>query len=390
MISVSEALALIEEKIILLDSMELALSKSLNYVLAENVYSKIDMPPFNQSAMDGYAVCQHQSNTYSLIGEIQAGDNYSTALKPGEAIRIFTGASVPVGTSFVAQQELVSRLDGNNIELQKPFNENQNIRLKAEQIKEGELALEKGSVLNPSAIGFLATLGIEKVIVFKKPSIGILVTGNELVSPDKNLLPGQIYESNSIMLKNALHSHDFEDISMLRCSDSIQEIESAIEKLLSHDVVLISGGISVGDYDFVKPCLEKKSVQEIFYKVRQRPGKPFYFGVKNQKLIFALPGNPASTLTCFYIYVLPALNKLIGKSFNGLNKFQFKLKNNYDKTVSLGLFLKAFYQNDTVQILANQSSAMLNSFAAANCLIYLPEELTTIKDGELVDAFLIS
>jgi molybdopterin molybdotransferase len=261
--------------------------------------------------------------------------------------------------------------------------------LVGEQIKTGAIALEKNTLLNPAAIGFLATLGFTEVVVYSKPKIGLLTTGDELVKPGTPLSYGQIYESNSLMLTTSLQQYQHNKPELIKVKDDLASTQKALADLIQkNEVILISGGISVGDYDFVKTALENLGVTEEFYKIKQKPGKPIFFGTLGSKLIFALPGNPASALTCFYVYVLPALNKLAGKNFEGLKKVQRKLKNSYQKKSGLAHFLKSVSDDEFVQISDSQSSAMLNSFALANGLVFLDEAIETVNAGSVIDVIL--
>ncbi|MBI3133545.1 MAG: molybdopterin molybdotransferase MoeA [Bacteroidetes bacterium] len=389
MVTVEEALALIAENCRSLPVQHISLESALNRVLASAIFAPIHMPPFRQSAMDGYALNYTESiHTYTLIGEVAAGSGEAFILKPGDAVRIFTGAAVPDFANVVAQQEIVNRAE-RTFTLTAPVKPGQNIRLTGEQIKKGELALPKDTLLGPAAIGYLATLGIEMVDVIATPKIGLLTTGNELVKPGSELKPGQIYESNSAMISAVLQNYNFEKPERVKVKDDLKSTREALEKLIAkNDVILISGGISVGDYDFVKTALENLNVQQQFYKVKQKPGKPIFFGTKTGKLIFALPGNPASALTCLYIYVLPALYKLSGKNFSGLQQVKRKLSTTYQKKAGLAHFLKSNAGETSVKISDSQSSAMLNSFALANGLIYIPESVETIPENTLVDVYL--
>jgi molybdopterin molybdotransferase len=389
MISVDQALKIIDSKTTQLLKQKIKLQDALDFVLAESILSPINMPPFRQSAMDGYALNYDETiSEYKLIGEVAAGSGQEFNLKLGEAVRIFTGAAVPDSANVVAQQEIVNRIE-NKFTLTKEIQVGMNIRLVGEQIKVGVKALEKGIILNPAAIGFLATLGITEVEVFSKPKIGLLTTGNELIKPGTPLSHGEIYESNSLMLETAIVQHHHNKPELVKVKDDLAATQKALSDLIQkNDVILISGGISVGDYDFVKKALENLGVKEEFYKIKQKPGKPIYFGTLNQKLIFALPGNPASALTCFYIYVLPALNKSAGKKFEGLKIVKRKLKNTYQKKSGLAHFLKSVSDDEFVEISDSQSSAMLNTFAVANGLIFLPEEIELVDAGNLVDVFL--
>ncbi len=383
MVPVEKALQLVDNLIKPTQKTDtLSVSNSLGFVLAKDILSPINMPPFRQSAMDGYALGSIEEKTFSLIGEVQAGDDEDPELKKGEAIRIFTGAPVPSEAKAVIMQEKVEVIE-NKVILQESVKPNANIRPAGEQIKQGEVALTKGTTITAAGIGYLATLGITHIEVYKKPSIAIIATGNELVPPGQKLKHGQIYESNSVMLSSALKTSGFADISFYKVEDEYQATRSIIEKAIQqYDVVLISGGISVGDYDFVGKALRNLQVDEIFYKVKQKPGKPLYFAQKDNTTIFALPGNPASSLSCFYIYVLPALQKISGLQEYHLTRTTSISNSEYSKKGERAEFLKASLKNDKVTILDGQASSMLRSFALANALVYLPEEVSKVNSGD--------
>ena len=288
--------------------------KAYGHVLFEDVYSPINMPPFRQSAMDGYALSLNDNITYTIIDEVKAGDHHKPVLKAGEAVRIFTGAALPNSADAVVMQEKVS-LENKKIILENPVSPGENIRPLGEQVKKGDIALTKGINLTPAAIGYLTSIGITQVIVYKKPSITIVVTGNELVEAGCSLPYGKIYESNSGMLLSALNGLGHTDVTIHKVKDNYANIFSILEKAFArHDIVLITGGISVGDYDFVGKVLQELAVEQIFYKVKQKPGKPFFFGKKKNTIVFALPGNPAAALSCFLCLYISGIAKTIRRS----------------------------------------------------------------------------
>jgi molybdopterin molybdotransferase len=385
MIQVEQALSIIENNTSTMPLIKIKVSKSLGFILAEALYSPMDMPPFRQSAMDGYAFSHSELTKFEVISTSQAGDYSNIKLDKNRAIRIFTGAFVPDNLDTVVMQEHTSLID-NTLEIEKKPLCFANVRNQGEQIKENQLVLEKDTLINPAAIGFIACLGITEITVYAKPKVAILVTGNELVKPGKPLPKGKIYESNSIMLETALKEIGIKKIRTFKVKDDLNATKKVLQNcLLNFDVVLVSGGISVGDYDFVKEALLSNGVEELFYKINQKPGKPLFFGKKEKTIVFALPGNPASTLTSFYIYVVPALKKRMGFEAIHLPKIKRKINTEFTNTSGKSLFLKAFYDDVKVTILESQSSAMLNTFAIANGLIYLPNNLSTIeKDQEVM------
>lgn len=390
MISVEEAKYLILSNVDGIMSVEVPLQKALGRHLKKTVFSQLNMPPFRQSAMDGYALCLHNDKNYLLIDEVKAGDGHIPVLQKGEAIRIFTGAAVPDSADAVIMQEKVILLDGNTIEIQKDVALEENIRPLGEQVKAGEEALPYGTKLTPAAIGYLASLGVTSVEVYKRPKIAIVSTGNELVEIGQELPYGKIYESNSIMLQSALKGSIASKVDLFKVVDNYEETKVLLAKVIDdHDVVLISGGISVGDYDYVGKALLDLGVNQIFHKVKQKPGKPLFFGKRKDVSIFALPGNPAAALSCFYAYVLPALHKMTGNPNYETHLVNKKATNSFVKMGDRAQFLKARVVADSVEILEGQSSAMLQTFAVANALAYMPEEVMEIEKGGDVEVIVL-
>ncbi|MDB4107726.1 molybdopterin molybdotransferase MoeA [Bacteroidia bacterium] len=382
MISVSEALGYIKDHSKMNKVVSKSIEKALGLVLASDVLSAINMPPFKQSSMDGYAFAHSDKNSYKVVGEIQAGNAKDIELSEGEAVRIFTGARVPNLANTVVMQEHVIRQD-DQLSIDILPKKYANVRPLGEQIETGDVALRKGSLLNEAALGFLASLGVGKVDVYERPKVSILVTGNELQKLGDKLELGQVYESNSVTLKMALHRIGIKKVEIARVDDDLNQTTKAIKKCIrKSDIVLISGGISVGDYDFVKQALENNGADEIFYKVNQRPGKPLWFGTKEKTKVFALPGNPASSLSCFYLYVLPLLKAQMGFANCHLPRLiataTEDLKNSTGKT----LFLKGNVIDGKATLLTGQASSMLKSFAACNALLVIPENIELIKKGE--------
>lgn len=384
MIQVNEALTIVAGNSTKMSTQKMPVSKALGYVLAETVYSPISMPPFRQSAMDGYAFNFSERQQYDVISSSQAGDHSNIKLKDNEAIRIFTGAYVPDDADTVVMQEHVMANE-NSILIATMPEQFANVRAKGEQIAREGIVFEANILITPAAIGFLACLGITEITVYKKPKVAILVTGNELTEPGKKLKKGKIYESNSVMLQAALQTIGIKKTKVYKVKDNLKATKKALKKILTKfDVVLISGGISVGDYDFVKEALLENGVEELFYKINQKPGKPMFFGSKNETLVFALPGNPASSLTNFYVYVYPAIKNRMGFSDIHLPKLVRKLNAGITNSSGKTLFLKALYDETHVTVLDGQSSAMLNTFATANCLLIVPDDVATIKKDQFV------
>lgn len=384
MISVAEAFDLVQKALPKSVVTRLSLSDALQHILADDVLAPISLPPFDQATMDGYALALHDSLTYEIIGEIKAGDATRFNLKPGQAVKIFTGASVPSSAQVVIPIEQV-QVPQNELILSQTTVAGTNIRRAGAQIKQGDLGLAQGTFLNAAAIGFLAGLGIAEISVFKKPSIGIVVNGNELLAPGAPLTPGKVYNSNAVMLESALRQAHFIHIKHYQTLDDLTATKTTLQKALSeNDMLMISGGISVGDYDFVGKALADLNVENLFYKVNQKPGKPLWFGRKNHQLVWALPGNPAASLTCFYLYVLPALQQVSGFSTSFKTEFYLPLAHDYEVNNVRDQFLKARITEQQVHILPHQDSAMLDSFVTANCLVYVAAGKYALQSGDKV------
>lgn len=388
MISVQEAKELVEQYSKKLHPIELPLSKTFGKILAQDVPANTDSPAFPQSAMDGYAIqldSIHLDEAIVVEGESQAGNTEHTSCKAGTAIRIFTGAPIPDGADTVVIQEHVRASQGKISIENKEITKGQNIRPQGSQVKQGDVAAFAGTRLNAGTIGFLAGLGIAAVKVYPEPKIALIVTGKELVEAGKPLLHGQIYESNSIMLEAALYGKHLQLIAKHQADDLEEEITEKIAALLpACDILLLTGGVSVGDYDFVNQSLMANEVEKVFYKVKQKPGKPLFFGIKGQTLVFGLPGNPGSVLSCFYEYVVPAIRKMMGMPFNPFEAIQLPLAHDYKKKAGLTHFVKARVENGFAYITKHQESYKLNAFPQADCMLVLDEHKGDYAEGDAV------
>lgn len=390
MISVAEAKNSVLSHCTILSKIKLAIEDTVGYTLSENIYSEINIPGFRQSSMDGYAIRLVDLHKILLIqDELPAGSSKQISLSENACIKVFTGGPIPEGADIVIQKEWV-QVAANSIQINAGFVElGANIRMPGSDIKKGALAFKKGTVISAMHMGYLASMGIKELSLIRKPKVGIIITGNELVQPGNELLPGQVYESNSFALKACLQKQQINTIHLYHVKDNLEATQQTISKALSeNDVLLITGGVSVGEYDFVAGACIQQGVQKLFHGVKQKPGKPLFFGKKEEVLVFGLPGNPSSVLSCYQQYVFPALNKLTGFPMQE-NSFA-KLEMPFEKKPPLTLFLKGYYESGSVQILPAQASYQLSAFVTANCWVELAEEFNYFSKDQLVKIHLFA
>jgi molybdopterin molybdotransferase len=392
MISVSEARKIISDNITTLAAVPSTIQKAVGHVLAANIFATRNIPAFPQSSMDGYAFNFEdwkEGRGLPLTGEMQAGSADQSGLRSGTAIRIFTGAPVPAGADTVVMQEKTRLADHKLFIEDAAIRAGLNVRPEGSEIKAGELALSAGTKLTPAAIGFLAAIGVTEAMIYPRPSISIVITGKELQEPGSALNYGQVYECNSFTLGSALHQLHFDKLFINQVDDDLTALSEVLSVSLNRsDVVLLTGGISAGDYDFVLQAANNCGVETKFHKIKQRPGKPLYFGTKGNRLVFGLPGNPSSVLTCFYEYAMPAIFQLANEQ-KSLQVLQASLVNNFKKVKELTHFAKGYFDGKKVTILDAQESYRLSSFAKANCLVVLEEDRVIYEEEEIVDIHLL-
>ncbi len=311
--SYAEAVEIISQAIKQSEVIKIKIENSANYILAEDVVSPVDVAPYRNSAMDGFAVAYPDTKQVPFSLPIQAityaGDSDQYNYKPNTAIKIMTGAPVPEGYDTVIQVEHTTFTDS-EVTFEKEIKENQNVRQPGEDIKDGDLLLQTGQKINPLYIGILASIGMSEVAVYKKPRILVLSTGNELIEPGNSLKFGQLYNSNSYTVRSMLAPF-CESITV----DSIvlDERESVVEALSQdYDIIITSGGVSAGDKDFIPEIAEQCGWVKKLHKAAIKPGKPIFFAQRNNQYLFGLPGNPLSTAVTCACFVIPAIKKIIG------------------------------------------------------------------------------
>jgi len=392
MISVREAKKLLIENAAVTPDEQLPLYKALRRVLAEDVVSPFDHPHFNQSTVDGYAFKYDDKlslqQKLNVIGVLKAGDTQDIYVNPGEAVRIFTGAALPSGCDTVIMQEDV-KVTGSTITIAEFPEKNANIRFKGSQIKKSGITLQRGTILNETSLGFLASLGIGSVKVHQLPSIGMIVTGSEFTDNPKEIKRGKIFESNSLVLTGALSSIGISTSHTL-CGDDREKLSRMVSQTSkSYDLLIITGGVSVGDCDFTKPVLESLGFNVIFHKVSQKPGKPLLFARNNNKFVFGLPGNPGAVIVCFYEYIYPFIRRCLGCSEPFLKEIRLPLIHDYEKTIKRELFLAARFEKSGIRIPDKQDPGMLGSFALADCLAVMESGIKSYKAGDLITIHLL-
>jgi len=398
-LSVSEVQKRIISDIKAIDGTEqISLRQALNRILAKDITATFDTPPCDNSGMDGYAFSSNElsdiagqsSLTLSIAGQSFAGHPYTGKIASGEAIRIMTGAQVPEGVDTVVMQEHTETPDDNTVKITtipKPF---ANVRKAGDDLKTGQTFLARGKKLSPTDLAFLATQGIAEVQVTRKLRVAFFSTGDELRSIGETLGDGDIYDSNRYSLYGLLKNLDIELIDMGVIPDDRSAIEDAFNTAASvSDAVITSGGVSVGEADFVKETLEK--VGRInFWKISMKPGKPLAFGSIANSLFFGLPGNPVSVIATFYQFVQPALKRMKGQDIVLPLVIKAKTTELLKKRPGRTDFQRGILEQSesgelTVRNAGAQASHVLTSMSRANCFMVIPAESGSIEAGEMVD-----
>ncbi|WP_057832797.1 molybdopterin molybdotransferase MoeA [Colwellia sp. TT2012] len=373
------------------ETLTLSIEQALNYVLAQEITSPLNVPPHDNSAMDGYAFSINSlaaNKTLRLVGRSMAGAPFQGVCQPGECIRIMTGAKMPTCCDSVEMQENVSA-DGEKITFLADKIFGSHVRNAGEDIKLGQQVLQSGHKLTAVDIGVLASLGVAEVKVYRKLKVALIATGDELKRPGQALRVGDIYESNSFVLAAMLQKLDIEVIDFGIIEDDFQAIKAAfISADKQADAVISTGGVSVGDADYTKTVLDELG-EIAFWKIAMKPGKPFAFGKLSNSLFFGLPGNPVSALVTFHQLALPALTKM--QNAQPLKRTHLRVKCSSDLRKSPGrmdfqrgvLSVNAQGEN-VVSSTGAQGSGILSSLAKANCYIILPSAQGKVQAGEMV------
>jgi molybdopterin molybdotransferase len=383
LLSIEKALKLILERAQRLQSEPVALERAAGRVLAEPARARIDLPPFASSAMDGFALRAGDTPGELRIADLDvaAGRPAERALEPGEAAPIATGGVVPEGANAVVPIELVVQTD-NQIQIDQVLEPGAHVRPRGGDARAHDVVVEPGRTLGAAQLGALAAAGVSEVMCAHRPRAAVLATGSELRRPGEPLEPGQIYEANGIMLAAQLESAGAVVVSVESVEDDPAAHRRALEEALESDLVLSSGGVSVGPHDLVRTVAIDLGVEEVFWRVAVKPGKPLWFGVRGRTLVLALPGNPVSSLVGFELFVRPALLALQGASEPGPEFAVGVLGRAIPRNATRDEFIRArrLSRDGAAELepLDGQESHMIARAALADSLVHVPR-----GDGEL-------
>jgi molybdopterin molybdotransferase len=414
MISVEEALERILSYVSVLEPEEKPILEALGQVVAEDIVSDVEIPPHDNTAMDGYAVRAADTAgasaeapvTLRVVGELAAGYLFDGSVEPGTAVRIMTGAPMPRGADAVVPFEETDEPEGrgfgsfaksrDTVGILKAAEPGANIRYAAEDVRRGQAIITKGSVLHPAQIGVLASLGMAKVRVHRRPVVAVLSTGDEVREPGQPLQPGQIYDSNAYSVSALVLASGGIPKRLGIAKDTVEALTAKLREGLDADMLVTSAGVSRGDYDVVKDVLAKEG--EInFWTVRMRPGKPLAFGAfasgGRRVPHIGLPGNPVSSMVSFELFGRPAIFKMLGRSDWQRPVVRAIAEEPIPNTDGRRVFARAILTTRDgryhVALTGPQGSGILTSMAVANALAVVPEDVPGVRPGEEVDAILL-
>ncbi|MFV7499541.1 molybdopterin molybdotransferase MoeA [Acinetobacter pittii] len=401
LISVDEAIELISNRPKKLGSIQQTLQNSLSRYLAKEIYSEINLPSFSQSAVDGYALCSHaedlNNQKFQVTGEIRAGSESHDTLSEGQAIRIFTGGKIPEGTTHVARQEIVSVVSPQEICLTEHIRPQADIRFTGEEIQQGQLLVQVGQFLNIGSLAALSMAGVQTVEVYRAPKVAVLVTGDEVAETAEDLAEGKIFDANGPLLKAWFEDYGL-DVELIHVADEAAQVTQYFDQLKdTHDVIITTGGVSVGDYDFVRPCAFEAGFEQIFWKVKQKPGKPLFFAEYSHTekdhrcYLLGLPGNPAAVYVSMQVYGKALLDTLQG-NLAGPEWFSAILDHDLKEDArERFLRMHAYFDKGQLKVksLAKQQSHMLSNLMQANCLVRIPASVK-LEAGHILKGVFIS
>ncbi len=386
MISRDRALKKVLGNVKRLPARRMPVLESLGHVLAKPVVAALDLPPFDKSAMDGFAVAAGDSGTeFEVVGEVAAGQSFRGRVRPGSAVRIMTGAMLPAGAGRVIMKEHVEVLGGGRIRISID-DERINVCSRGEDVKKGEMLCSAGEIVTPIAVANLASSGVSHVSVYRKPRVGILSTGSELLRIGQRPQRGKIYNSNGPLLRSLLRSMKIEVTGERMEGDRLHALKKAFSSLLAKsDVVFATGGVSVGEYDLLADVLRGFGCRIHFDRVAVQPGKPFTFATRGRKPIFAFPGNPVSVFASYFLFAVPALYMMMEIDYEH-EVIERRFKGEFERgRVDRELYLPVCFAGDGgVAAVGYHGSGHLHALSRADALMMIPVGKDRISDGEVV------
>jgi len=400
MITVDEALKIVLDNVAALGVERTSIVNALGRVLAEEIRSPRDIPGFDNSAMDGYAVraadveAASESSPVRLIVLETVGAGVMPSLRVGarQAVRTMTGAPIADGADAIVPVERTRGTEA-EIEILAPAEKGTFVRPRGEDLKLGELVFSPGKVLSASDLGMLASLNRSMVDVYRRPRVAIVATGDELVDVDTVPSGAQVINSSAYALAAAVRETGGEPIMLKVARDRPEEVRARLAEALAFDVVLTTGGVSVGQFDHVKVVLDELGLRQLFHGVAQRPGRPLKFGTIGGRPIFGLPGNPVSTMVCFYLYVRPALRRMTSRSDLGLPRIMAQCASDIPTANNLTEFVRVTLSRRNGEVYAtptgNQSSGVLSSLSRAHGLLIGPARERVLKAGSQAAVLLL-
>jgi molybdopterin molybdotransferase len=392
-----EAVRLVQKNTTHLPVVRMPLMDARGLALAEDVLARFDSPPFDNSAVDGYAVRSvdaEAGRTFKVVDEAPAGRPAQKKVGEGEAVKIFTGGLIPEGADAVVMVESTSGW-GEEFELRKAAGPGNNLRGTGEDVREGDLILRAGTEIGAPEIALAATQGYGELSVYPRPKVVVLSTGTELVEPGtRELTPGEIFDSNSFALLAQARETGAEARRVAAASDDADVLRNAMEEALeSADVVVTSGGVSVGEKDLVKSTLLYLGVEQVFWGIKLKPGKPVYFGTRDDARFFGLPGNPVSAMVCFELFVRPALIKMMGLKDAQRPRievyFDEDVENKFGRMHAMRVTLTRTERGWRAESVGAQGSGLVSSLTKADALALIGPESEGVRAGEPLEAIVL-
>ncbi len=391
MISEEEAREKILSAVAPLPATEVSLANALDRFAANDLFATIPLPPFDNSAMDGYAVVANSAGKNArlrIVGEQPAGVSKNLSLSAGKTIRIFTGAPMPIGADAVVMQEETQR-EGDFVLIQpEKISVGDFVRKAGADLAVGQRILKRGDRLRPATLGLLASQGIDSIRVGTQPRVAIVTTGDELKAPGQQLRPGEIFESNGLMLASLAAKTGMAIAMRQHCPDNFDTLCKALRDAVHQDAVIISGGVSVGEHDLVREALREIGAEIDLWRVAVKPGKPFLFGKRDRCLIFGLPGNPVSTFVTFLVFVRPALLQMMGATDLSLPRANARLIHEIVGDEARPHYFRGELADGAFGVIGRQESHALFGLARANALLRVRPD-ARLSAGNEVEVLLI-